>query len=180
MHVLTTDDGVELHHNKDDAIESLLESHDVDVSKLKLTPDILVLYLNMERPWALLSSNKRAGILHDVVLEFIDIESHAREHVITELEYIYNVGPSETPSDIHPNESDTARVVVVSELDDIIDRSAFETDVVTAVEEGLRTAVDFNTRVLWDEATSLCDGNPARATTDELSTTINELYEDVQ
>ena len=175
MYTLTTDNGVELHSSKEQAVESLMQLASASIDEVRITPDILVLYYGLDTPFTLLDDDEQARILYEIVIEFLDIEKIAAKHVIGELEHIQLVGADETPSDIHPNESDNARYNVSSQLYDMVDASVFDSGVLDDVETALKHKVDKKVSEYWQHAKRCCGGNPAMAAEGELADAIQEV-----
>jgi len=174
MHFAYHDDELLVEPNKDDLIARILAREGIHTTDGKLTPELLT--AGHDRPWSFQSKEDRLTDLSDLLSMHAPIGEFAQEAVLGELEHILKTGPTETPNDVHPADSDTHTYALEDWLCEHVAIEQFKDKVWAKVEQSLMDKLHDEVADLWGDVTDEI-GNPAMATTTEIQGEIDRLEE---
>jgi len=166
MHVAYHNGETIVEPTEDKLIKRLFAREGINTKQMKITPDLLG--HTAEAPWSLWSVEERVLTLNETLNCHAPIGEFAQEAVLGELEHILKTGPSETPDDVHPGDSDTHTYALDDWLCEHVAIEQFDNDVWDEVRETLHDKLDDEVAEGWQQATDELGNNPARCSVPRL------------
>jgi len=166
MHFAYDDNELVAEPTENDLIKRLLARKGIYTTEGKLTPELLT--AGQDRPWSFQSHADRVTGLIDILSIHAPISEFAEEAVLGELEHILQTGPTETPNDVHPGDSDTHTYALNDWLAEHVAIEQFDKDVWSDVSKTLHDKLDEEVAEGWQQATDRLGNNPARCSVPRL------------